>query len=108
MTADKETVGLFPHGEVEPHNGPDKEEVVRITDAIIDACGPVDLESALTAVCNIAGQLIAALSGGAPATLQRHSASVHDHIHKVAVAKLLYDDQKRREAEHGDSDEANI
>ena len=78
---------------------PDREEVKRITDAIIAVCGPVDLESALTAVCNITGQLIAALAEGSPTKLSAHSASVHNHIHKVAAAKMLYDDQKAREAE---------
>jgi len=80
-------------------DGPDKEEVKRITDAIIEACGPVDLESALTAICNLAGQLVAALANGNPTDIRMHGDSVCSHIRKVATAKMLYDDQKAREAE---------
>lgn len=87
-----------------PSDGPDKEEVKRLTDAIIEACGPVDLESALTAICNLAGQLVCALSEGSPQNLKMHSDSVHNHIHKVAVAKMLYDDEKARAAEVANED----
>ncbi len=79
--------------------GPNKEEVTRITNIIIRECGGIDLESALTAICNLAGQLVCALAEGSPQRLAIQSDSVHNHIHKVAVAKLLYDDQKAREAE---------
>lgn len=91
--------------------GPDKEEVKRITDTIIEACGPCDLESALTAICNLAGQIVAALADGSPAEAERHGNSVSIHIRKVAIAKMLYDDQKQREAltleeGKGDADDA--
>lgn len=75
---------------------PDQEEVVRITNAVVDALGECDLESALTVVCNIAGQLVAALSDGKPAEAQRHMQSVAANISKAATTKMFADAEKRK------------
>lgn len=76
---------------------PIQDEVTRITNAILEALGTCDLESALTVVCNIGGHLVAALADGQPSGIQRHGDSVAENIKKAAIAKLLHDDQQRRE-----------
>lgn len=81
-----------------PDSGaPLQDEVSRITDKILGGIGQCDLESALTVVCNIAGQLIAALAQGKPSAIQEHSKSVGENIRTAAIAKLLYDDAQYRE-----------
>ncbi len=107
MTDTEEEAGPVPAADaiVGPEDGgPNPDEVKRLTDAIIDSCGDVDLETALTAICNLAGQLVAALAEGNPTNIKMHSDSVCFHIRKVATAKMLYDDQKAREAEVLDAD----
>lgn len=77
--------------------GPLQDEVSQITDAILAKIGQCDLESALTVVCNIAGQLIAGLSEGRPSGIKAHSESVAENIRRAAIAKLLYEDARNRE-----------
>lgn len=81
------------------NSGPIPDEVTRITNVIVEALGDVDLESALTVVCNLAGQLIAGLSEGRPSAIQAHGDSVAENIKKAAIIKLLHDDQKVREVD---------
>lgn len=80
-------------------NAPIKDEVVRITNAVVDALGTADLESALTVVCNIGGQLVAALSDGKPSAIREHAKSLTENIMRAAIAKVLHDDTQRRKAE---------
>ncbi len=77
-------------------DGPDPAEVERITDTIVAELGDVDLESALTVVCNLAGQLICALAQGRPSGIQEHGDVVAENIKKAAITKMLYDDDRRR------------
>lgn len=84
--------------------GPDPEEVNRITNKIIEELGEVDLESALTVVCNLAGQLVAALSEGRPSAVKAHSHSLKENIIKAALTKLFHDDEKRRAAQATDGE----
>lgn len=87
-------------------SGPDPDEVTRVTNVIVDALGSVDLESALTVVCNIAGQLICALSEDKPSLIQQHGNMVAENVKKAAITKLLYDDANRRvEEEEADAEE---
>lgn len=73
-----------------------QEEIDRITNTVVDALGECDVESALTVVCNLAGQLVAMLSGGVPSRVQSHANNLAENIKKAAIVKLLYDDDQRR------------
>lgn len=75
---------------------PDEDMVPVITNRIVAELGEVDLETALTVICNLAGQLIAALSEGRPSGIQAHADSVAENIKKAAIVKMLYDDEERR------------
>ena len=70
--------------------------VVDTTNKIVEALGEVDLEVALTVVCNLAGQLVAELSDGKPSLVAVHGESVAENIKKAALIKLLHDDAERR------------
>lgn len=76
--------------------GPLEDEVARLTNIIMEQIGPIDVESALTVVCNLAGQLVAALSAGRPSGIKEHTESLAENIRHAAIAKLLYDDAKTR------------
>lgn len=76
--------------------GPLQDEVTRLTNIIMEQIGKTDVESALTVVCNLAGQLVALLSGGKPSAIKEHSASLAENIRLAAITKLLYDDAKAR------------
>lgn len=76
---------------------PDQAEVERITNEIMTGLGEADLESALTVLCGITGQVVAAMAEGKPGLVAVHSASVHKNIHRAALAKLLHDHDKKRE-----------
>ena len=73
-------------------------EAVRLTNAIICAVGDCEIKSALTAICNIAGQLVAHLSDGKPSEVKRKTESIAENIRMAAIAKLLHDDDARRAA----------
>lgn len=75
----------------------DQEEITRITNSIIEALGEVDLQSALTVLCGLAGQLVAEMSEGKPSAVRTHSKSITENIMQSAIAKLVYDDEQRRE-----------
>ena len=77
----------------------DRDEIARITNVIVDALGGVDLESALTVVYNLAGQLVCALAKGQPSGIKEHGNDMANNIMKAAIAKALHDDAKRREEE---------
>jgi len=76
--------------------GPDQDEVERITNLIIADFGTVDLETALTVVCNLAGQLICSLAEGRPSGIQAHGDSVAENIKKAAITLMLHQDSERR------------
>ena len=76
---------------------PIQHEVDRLTNAVIEALGPVDLESGLTVMTNITGQLVAHLCKGQPGMVDRHMMSVAAGIKAAALTKLLHDDKQRRE-----------
>lgn len=79
-------------------NGPRQDEVTRITNAIIEQLGDVDLESALTVLYNLSGQLVAALANNKPSGIQHHANNMAENIKKAAIAKTIYDDEQRRKA----------
>lgn len=85
---------------VESHSLPDAEDQVTvITNTIVGELGTVDLEIALTVICNLAGQLIAALADGRPSGIQAHADNMAENIKKAAIGKMLHDDMRRQE--HG-------
>lgn len=75
---------------------PVKDEVRRITDQMLETLGECDLESALTALCGVAGHCVAHLSGGKPSAVIAHSESIAANVKTAALAKLLHDDEQRR------------
>lgn len=77
-------------------NSPDPAEIERITNVIVEELGDVDLESALTVVCNLAGQLVCTLAQGRPSGIQEHGDNMAENIKKAAIAKMFHDDDKRR------------
>ena len=79
--------------------GPIPEEVDRITNAIIQELGSVDMESALTVICNLAGQVVAALAEGQPSAVRRHCNNVAEHVKTAALIKLLHDTNERQRAD---------
>lgn len=85
--------------ESKDNGGPDPAEVERITSAIIESLGEMDLESALTVVCNLAGQLVCILAKGKPSLVQRHSDNIAENIKAAALIKMIHDDNERRRAE---------
>lgn len=80
-----------------------QEEIERITNTVVDALGECDIESALTVICNLAGQLVAVLSGGIPSRVQSHGNNLAENIKKAAIVKLLYDDDQRRRELNGNN-----
>lgn len=75
----------------------DQDQIARITNIIIEALDEVDLESALTVVYNLAGQLVCALAEGRPSGIKEHGKVMADNIMKAAMLKAIHDDAKRRE-----------
>ena len=72
---------------------PLQDEVSRITNIIMEQIGMADVESALTVVCNLAGQLVASFRDGKPSDILKHSESMAENIRR---AKILYDDAQAR------------
>jgi hypothetical protein len=79
---------------------PKQAEIDRITIVIMNQLGTVDLTSALTVVCNLAGQLVAAQSDRKPSLVQRYGNLVAENVKRAALAKLIFDDDQRRRQEH--------
>ncbi len=75
---------------------PLQDEVTRLTNIIMEQIGPIDVESALCVVCNLAGQLVASLAAGKPSGIIEQAASLSENIRRAAIAKILYDDELRR------------
>ena len=75
---------------------PIQDEVDRITNTIVTELGGVDLESVLTVLCNLTGQVVCSLADGKPSGIQAHGNSVAENIKKAAIAKMIHDDDKRR------------
>ncbi len=80
-------------------DGPLQDEVVRFTNIIMGQIGTIDVETALTVLCNLAGQLVAFLSDGKPSGIKTHTESLSENIRRAAIAKILYDDAKARKEE---------
>ncbi len=76
-------------------NGPLQDEVTRITEKIVEELGAIDLESGLTVICNLAGQLVCALAGGRPTGIKIYAESLAKNIITAAVTKMLHDDAVR-------------
>lgn len=79
-----------------PAPPPLQDEVGRITSIIMEHIGPLDVESALTVVCNLAGQLVASVAAGQPSAIRSHSEGLLENIRRAAITKLLYDDSQAR------------
>ncbi len=80
-----------------PNNdAPLEDEVTRITNIIMEQIGETDVESALTVVCNLAGQLVASLAEGTPSGIKKHSDFLTENIRRAAITKILHDDAKTR------------
>jgi len=75
---------------------PFQDEVARVTNIIMEQIGKSDVESALTVVCNLAGQFVASITDGRPSEIQKYTDSLADNIRRVAITKILYDDAKAR------------
>lgn len=81
-----------------PSGAPIQDEVTRLTLIIMEQIGNTDVESALTVICNLAGQLVASLSEGKPSGVKLYTDSLVENIRCAAIAKLLYDDDLTRKA----------
>ena len=79
-----------------PAIDPLQDEVTRITNIIMEQIGQADVESALCVVCNLAGQLVAALSEGRPSGINEQTKSLAESIRRASITKILYDDEKIR------------
>ncbi len=80
-------------------DGPIPEEVERVTNVIIKGLGDMDLASALTVICNLAGQLVCALAEGDASKVQLHANNVAAHVKTAALIKLVHDENLRRAAD---------
>ena len=79
-----------------PSGAPIQDEVSRLTNIIMSQIGNTDVESALTVVCNLAGQLVAALSDGKPSEIKSRTESIAENIRCAAITKLLHNDELAR------------
>lgn len=82
---------------------PLQDEVARLTNIIMAQIGPIDVESALCVVCNLAGQLVAALAEGKPSGIIEQTKSLAENIRRAAITKILYDDElirKEKQCQH--------
>ncbi len=82
--------------------GPNPEEVEHLTNVICETLGNVDLESILTVLCNLLGQLVCTLADGKPSGIQTHGDCIAENVKKAAIAKMFYDDDKRRREQNDD------
>ena len=78
---------------------PIRDEVQRITNVIMTQLGDCDLESALTVLCGIAGQCVAAMSDGKPALVMKHSESIAENIKRAAYAAQMAAVEAKRNAD---------
>lgn len=82
---------------------PLEDEVTRMTNIIMAQIGPIDVETALTVVCNLAGQLVASLAAGRPSGIIEHTTALSENIRRAAITKILYDDElirKEKQCQH--------
>jgi hypothetical protein len=75
-----------------------KAEIARITNAIIDEIGTLEVQAGLTVICNMAGQLVWALCEGKPAMINEHVAVFAANLNKIATATMFREDAQRRAA----------
>ncbi len=76
--------------------GPNQADVQRITNLVVDQLGTVEMDVALTVICNLAGQLLCALCEGQPMNVKTKGDIVLQNIRRAAMAKMIYDDEQRR------------
>ena len=79
-----------------PAPPPLQDEVGRITSVIMEQIGQLDIESALTVVCNLAGQLVASTADGRPSEIMSLTEGLMENIRRAAITKILYDDSQAR------------
>lgn len=65
---------------------------------VIEALGEHDLQTALTVLTNVCGQVVAAMAEGRPSEVQRQGTSLAESIKRAAIAKLLHDDERGRQS----------
>ena len=75
---------------------PIKAEVDRITATIMKELGDCDLESALTVLCGILGQVVGELSEQRPSAIQKQTNIIAENIKTAAIARVMEKDDKRR------------
>lgn len=63
-------------------------EVDRIAAVIMSELGQADLESAMTVLCSISGQVVAAVSEGRLGDVKLHVDNMAQNIHRVAIVQL--------------------
>ena len=69
-----------------------QDEVGRVTGIIMEHIGETDIESALTVVCNLAGQLVASVADGQPSAIMLLTEGLLENIRRAAITKILHDD----------------
>ncbi len=69
-----------------------QDEVGRVTGIIMEHIGQTDIESALTVVCNLAGQLVASVADGRPSEIMSLTEGLLENIRRAAITKILHDD----------------
>ncbi len=84
------------HPPTPPSAAPLQDEVARLTNIIMEQIGTTDVESALTVICSLAGQLVASLADGKPSAIQEHTESLAENIRRAAITKILHDDAQAR------------
>lgn len=76
-----------------------EERLTRLTNEVIAEIGQCSVEEGLTVLCNLAGQLVAQLSAGKLNDVPKHAVNVGQNVQRVAMAKLIHDDDERRKGD---------
>ena len=76
-----------------------REDVTRMTTEIMTTIGHVDIPTGLGLLCNLVGQLAAAKAKNVPSAVRHEIQVITDNIQRSAVAKMLHDDEVRRQAD---------
>ncbi len=74
----------------------DDPEIIRLTNVIVEELGTVDLDTALLVLSNLCGQIIANISEGRPSQVKTGCETLSENVKKAAIAKMVYDDERRR------------
>ena len=83
-----------------------RERFTRQVDSVMAALSDATVQEALTILTSLVGQLVAQLAKGTPGALKPHLDNIVQQMHKAALNKIMYDDQRRREARMGDEEQA--